>query len=620
MKKPQKKIPAKKPSKIFYIIAASIPFVFVILLEIILRIAGYGIDTEQWKRMGDKYIINPEIAYKYFNSVENIPTTIEDAFDVYKKDNAFRVFVLGGSSAAGFPYEPMGSFSRYIRRRLELSYPDKKIEVVNISMSAVNSYTVLDLLSGVLEQKPNAVIIYAGHNEYYGALGVGSMESLGQSRSIVKLMLYLNDFKTVQLLRNIIKSIFSSVSSEGKMRSGTLMSQMVGDKEILYETEKFKAGINQFTANLDEICELCRNANVPLFLGKLTCNLKDQRPFISKETDNFPAANSIFKEATENYKNGDYQKADSLYRFARDLDGLRFRAPDEINEVLIATAKKYNIPLANIDSAFCVNSEHRLVGMSLMTDHLHPNLKGYKLMGKVFFDKMKEKKYLPAETGNDKIVPDSLACAEFVISDLDTMIANYRVVSLKNDWPFINPINKKQLNQIIKPQNIIDSMAFDVLSVKSIWLDAHIAAAKKYKVKKDYKNFADHYRIIIYQYPFIYEFRDEVINVLLKQNMFNEAKPFLEDYYSYKPTAFNSKWLGNVELFNKNYPAAIGYLKKSIELKGDDAQVHYNLAGAYAIIKNYREGLKEISRCLELQKDYPGASQLKMKLEIAAAK
>ena len=61
----------------------------------------------------------------------------------------------------------MGSFSRYIRKRLELVYPNTTIEVVNISMTAVNSYTVLDLLPGVLDQKPDLVLIYAGHNEYY---------------------------------------------------------------------------------------------------------------------------------------------------------------------------------------------------------------------------------------------------------------------------------------------------------------------------------------------------------------------------------------------------------------------------------------------------------------------
>ncbi|HVO75336.1 MAG TPA: hypothetical protein VMT35_15005, partial [Ignavibacteriaceae bacterium] len=62
-------------------------------------------------------------------------------------------------------------------------------------MTAVNSYTLLDLLPGVLNQKPDLILIYAGHNEYYGALGVGSVESYGSSRTIIKIMIYLNNFK-----------------------------------------------------------------------------------------------------------------------------------------------------------------------------------------------------------------------------------------------------------------------------------------------------------------------------------------------------------------------------------------------------------------------------------------
>ena len=84
---------------------------------------------------------------------------------------------------------PMGSFSRYIRRRLELVYPGTHIEVVNISMTGVNSYTLLDLVPGVLKQKPDLILIYAGHNEFYGALGVGSLESFGPSRTLVNLIL-----------------------------------------------------------------------------------------------------------------------------------------------------------------------------------------------------------------------------------------------------------------------------------------------------------------------------------------------------------------------------------------------------------------------------------------------
>jgi hypothetical protein len=119
----------------------------------------------------------------------------QDVFDAVKKPNAYRIFVLGESSAAGYPFSPLGSFSRYIRDRLKLLYPSSEIEVVNLSMTAINSYTLRDLFPGVLEQNPDLILIYTGHNEYYGALGVGSIESLGTSRTMINLLLYLKSIK-----------------------------------------------------------------------------------------------------------------------------------------------------------------------------------------------------------------------------------------------------------------------------------------------------------------------------------------------------------------------------------------------------------------------------------------
>ena len=156
------------------------PFVFLIILEIFLRVINYGYNLDQWVDVGEgKYELNSNIGKRYFTIGDFTPTTSEDCFDIDKKANSFRVFVLGGSSAEGFPFSPMGSFARYIRRRLELVYPKTNIEVVNLGMTAINSYTLLDLLPGVLDQKPDLILIYAGHNEYYGALGVGSVQSFG---------------------------------------------------------------------------------------------------------------------------------------------------------------------------------------------------------------------------------------------------------------------------------------------------------------------------------------------------------------------------------------------------------------------------------------------------------
>ncbi len=71
-----------------------------------------------------------------------------------------------------------------------------------------NSYTIRDLVPEIIKKKPDLILIYLGHNEYYGALGIGSVESLGTSRFLVNTTLWFNKFKSVELLRNIINSDF----------------------------------------------------------------------------------------------------------------------------------------------------------------------------------------------------------------------------------------------------------------------------------------------------------------------------------------------------------------------------------------------------------------------------
>ena len=58
-----------------------------------------------------------------------------------------------------------------LEERLQATFPGREIEVINTALTAVNSYTLLDQADEIAGQRPDAVLIYTGHNEYYGALG-----------------------------------------------------------------------------------------------------------------------------------------------------------------------------------------------------------------------------------------------------------------------------------------------------------------------------------------------------------------------------------------------------------------------------------------------------------------
>jgi len=601
--------PLKKTPKWFYAVLISLPIIFLIAGEIFLRIINYGYTFEQWVDAGGgKYIINPHIGRKYFPSGDFTPNTIEDVFDQHKKTHSFRVFVLGESSAQGYPYNPMGSFSRYIRKRLELVYPNTVIEVVNISMTAINSYTLSDLIPGVLKQKPDLILIYAGHNEYYGALGVGSVQSYGSSRTLTKLMLSLNEFKITQLIRNSILWISSLFSSKNNGSSGTLMSRMAKDKYILLDSEVFNAGLQQFKDNLSEILRLINDKGVPVILGRLVSNLKDQKPFISVNTPGYKTADQVYEEAKDELKNNYLKKAESLFILAKDLDALRFRAPEKMNKIIDDLGKEFHAATVPIDSIFYSASSGDIIGDNLIVDHLHPNVQGYQLMGKAFYDCMEKKRYLP-KTENPKVPfdeQDSLTRANFVFTKLDSIMGNYFVRVLKTDWPYvkqraaISEFQEKDFLNLFKPKDFIDSIAMYRIENKVSWVDAHFIAATYYLRRDNIKEYLKYIDVLIYQYS---GFRD--LDGVLKY-FYEQNKIDLADY--------TPKRNGLMALYIGNFDNAIKYLTEAYKSDSKDPLVLYNLSLAYSKKKDFKTALTIINKCLTVNPNYPEAENLKQQI------
>ncbi|HSL89531.1 MAG TPA: hypothetical protein VK870_09530 [Ignavibacteriaceae bacterium] len=612
--------PDKKKHPIWFnLILLLIPVFCFLMLEFSLRIFNYGQDTTQWVEVvSGELMLNPDVGHRYFHSTKSVPYTNQNSFSKIKSENTFRIFIMGGSSAAGYPYSPNGDFGLFVKKKLEILYPETKIEVINIALTATNSYTIRDLLPGVIEQKPDLILFYAGHNEYYGSLGVGSMESIGQSRFVINFLLKLEKYKTFVMFRNFINwflNIFTSSENDTSIkRSGTLMSRMAKDQTIVLNSEVYNLGIEQFKGNLIDILEMCKDANVPIILGTLTNNLRDQKPFVSLKTNDLPEADEVFMQAQDQLENRD--EALKLFRYAKDLDGLRFRAPEKINELIIKLGVEYNFPVVEIDSIFNSVSPLGITGNNLMTDHLHTTFDGYKLIGKAYFDSMDKYLLLPSSGRMilDKNIVDSLTNKNTFITKLDSIIAHYRILVLKNDWPYSEQKTVSYMLNLFNQQNFIDSLAVRVLDNKYTWERAHREAAEYYITKKDYDEFIREMTVLINQYPFVKEYYTFVSEQLLEAKLYNEAYWFLGKGQLRFPGAFFAKWLGIIDLSKEKIDSAIKYLNESLIYDGKDAQVLFNLTGAYAKMKMFFEALDAINRCLSINPNYPGAQNLKNQL------
>lgn len=382
---------------LFYFLMCLFPIFFFAGIEGLLRVMHYGENLSLFissKEYPEYYQLNPNVGKRFF--VWNKPTTpCNDRFLIHKLPNTFRIFILGSSTALGFPYDINISFSRMLYYRLKETLPHQRIEVVNTAMAAINSYAIADFIDEILSQKPDAILIYAGHNEYYGALGIASTEFGGGKRWMKKLHLFLVHFRCYQLMRNCIIDIIKILKKESRPPTATLMERLTKDKSILLNSKEYLDGIAQFKTNMREIIQKISKNKVPVLIGELVSNVKDLPPFQSLETSSLPKADEIYCQAKEEEKRGNLKKAKVLFYYAKDLDVIRFRAPEAINEAIYEIANQFNIPVVKLKSIYEVHCRNNIIGNELITEHVHPNIQGYYLMAEAFYNALAENHILP---------------------------------------------------------------------------------------------------------------------------------------------------------------------------------------------------------------------------------
>lgn len=672
---------------IFYILGLVFPLLIMAGAEGLLRLSGYGTNTRPWVPVSADYpdwlTLNPQFTRPYFHRQQRIPTPHFSFFQKMKDDRSFRVFVLGESSAAGFPYDANVAFPDFLARRLQSLYPQSRIEMVNLGISAINTYTIQDILAVVLEQQPDLILIYTGHNEYYGAWGAGSTENFGRVPWLIPICRAFNRLKIIEWGHQFSRNLRSKLKSSQSESSTTLMERMVGNPSIPLNSPVYTQGLRQFEHNMARMIEMIQARGIPLLIGNLVSNLRDQPPFVSDSvqgklppqgshpprgstgtplyssidsqdsavidssvqghtiipTSQQDRKNSLFQNkpitpddparreiadsefltgmfffesssALKNYhaaqaaeQSGNYGLALRLYIKARDLDALRFRAPSDFNRIIQNLAHNYSVPLVNLDSSFMAHSPHGLIGYELMTDHLHPTSEGYRLMADAFLEAMRKNCFLPSTQSDTlSLVPET------PFTSLDSVIAQFRIATLKSSWPFTDSLQTSSGTFRLNVNTFIDSLGFKVVAQAYSFEKAHLDAADRYLEQGKYQDFCREINVLIAYTPFNSSPYRYAIQNLLQNQQFALAIPFLRRQANgTAPDAFTYKWLGISLMANQEFAESIQYLDKARNLTPLDAQLLYNLAGAYLFTGQMPAALHCLQACLQVDSTFPGA-------------
>jgi tetratricopeptide (TPR) repeat protein len=610
----------KQKKRLFSIILLLIPVIFFVILELILNIANYGGNLDLFISGEGEYsaykTCNQNVGFRYFSKQGSAPAPPLDLFLKEKPENCYRIFVLGGSTTAGYPYGNNLMFTRILQKRLANRFPERKIEMVNTAMAAINSYTFVDYMDEILSNEPDALLIYAGHNEFYGALGVASSESIGKYRSVILLYLKLKNFKIFLLLRKIINGITGGIrkifgNESTGIPTATLMERLVADQNIAFGSSVYQRGKNQFRQNLNFVLEKAKKAGKPVLVSELVSNIRDQPPFVSLVTNDYPPALELYNEAVKQKDQGNHDIARQKYLLAKDLDALRFRASEEFNQIIHQLCKQYGMTVVPMKEAFESESENGLIGNNLMLEHLHPNIRGYFVMADAFFQTMYQNRMIAENWGQIRMKDKKYYQENWGYTELDSVYGDLRIQILKGGWPFKEKAAPNIALTNFQAKTRAETLAVKIWNSQSYNLErGHVDLAEYYENRQQYDKAFKEYLALTYLTPLNVSPFLRAADALIKSKNLAKALPLLYHSLKLEESAFAHKWIGQILLERNQVSDALPHLERALKLNPKDAQLLFNLGGAYALDSQYHHAQAVLERLMILSPRFPGGELL----------
>ena len=565
---------------------------------------------------GEYLVANPSVGERWFTGISHAPAPAPEMFSAQKPKNGFRIFVLGESAAAGFQYPRNGTFSRLLRDALRDVLPSDSVEVINLAIAATNTFSMLDMAREVELQHPDAVLIYGGHNEYYGALGVASRISVPGGAEVVRIYLRLLRLRSVLALRNMLAAARTRASpAEGNLEAASLMEVLARDRQIPLDSPEYERGANQFEGNLDAIVRIFRRRGVPVLIASIASNLRDQPPFAADANAGPNGAAGIFDAARADLARQDTVGARELFARARDADAVRFRAPGAFNRIIRRVSERTGATYVPVAEAFAAASPGGIPGSTLFLEHVHPTREGQALIGKVFFEAILRTGMLRGSIDTSRLRPWDEYVHATTLTPFDERIAYHITRTLKLRWPFVPLSQQVDYRGEYVPADLLDSLAFDV-SRGVRWEIAKLQLAADYERRRQYDSAAAEYAGLARDAPLVEEPLKLEARALALAGREDEAEAALRQAVAINPSAPALALLGTRAAQRREIPQAISFFRQSLALQPNQPDVLYKLALAYGISRDLPNAREAALRLAQIAPGYPRLAELLSTLEI----
>jgi tetratricopeptide (TPR) repeat protein len=515
-------------------------------------------------------------------------------------------------------------------------YPEKRFEVVNAAMTAINSHVILPVARDCANENGDLWVVYMGNNEVVGPFGAGTVfGSQAASLMLIRSSLALKTFRCGQLFDGLAANLSKRAESSREWGGMAMFLQ----NQVRQDDPRMKAVYAHFDHNLQQILALGRQRGVKIAVGTVVSNLKDCAPFASlhrpglNETE-LAKWSQLYQNGTAAQQAGRLVEAEAAFRLAgeiddsfadlqfawgqcclalgegteawrhltraRDEDALRFRADSRINEIIrnAATGREAEgIGLVDAIQVLGRQSPGQIAGDEFLYEHVHLNFEGNYLLARAFAEEaVALVPALSVHGTNDLPWPSIADCAKRLgWTDCERYEAESGILRRLTDAPFTGQINHRQ--QYEKVRRRLDDLrgATDPASLRRAEQECLAAFSRfpedwvlnkelalLYERLGDYRGAADCWTGIVKSMPHYAEGWQALGRAFAEQKHDTEARAAFEQALRLEPYSPEAL-IDLAEVYSRegSYNEAVGCYEQILRFKPYWGPAHWGLARAF---------------------------------------
>ena len=524
-------------------------------------------------------------------------------------------------------------------------------EVVNVSITAINSNVILPIARACAARHGDLWIIYMGNNEVVGPFGAATVfGAKAPPLWAIRLSLAVEQTRVGQLIQALTRRLKgrSAEASWGGM-------QMFLGNQIRSEDPRRETVYRNFERNLRDIVRAGLNSGAKILLSTVAVNLRDSAPFASlgdthlaagdraafersradgdlaERQGNFAQAALRFEEAARiDPRMAEVQfgwgqslleiaqpaPAAEKFQLACDSDALPFRADSRINGIIRRTGRQWGDPnLALLDSAAVlrVGAPSGILGAETFYEHVHFNFDGNYRLALAWAEQVQ--RMLPSSFARSEATnwASQAVCERRLgLTDWNRLLVVKSVLERLQAPPLSSRSNAPRQREALQEELrrlSLEAIPVNAAGARNVYLEAIQRSPQDPFLHENYAEFlqsAGDLSGAVEQWTQVRALQpqDPVAafqcgHVLGLKGKWMDAQTSLVEAISLRPT-MEEAWfeLGKARFALGRYDDALHDFEAARELRPNDARILCEMGRALSLLKRPDEALRSLERAV----------------------